>query len=47
MEHTGFEPCHVDEAKNWKGELDVLILCGGSATDLPVQTPEYAKLSHC
>ena len=36
--------CHVDEAKNWKGELDVLILCGGSATDLPVQTPEYAKL---
>ena len=20
--------CHVDEAKNWKGELDVLILCG-------------------
>ena len=25
------------------GEIDVLILCGGSATDLPVQTPEYAK----
>lgn len=24
-------------------EVDVLILCGGSATDLPVQTPEYAK----
>ena len=23
--------------------MDVLILCGGSATDLPVQTPEYAK----
>ena len=26
-----------------KDELDVLILCGGSATDLPVQTPEFAE----
>ena len=26
-----------------KDQIDVLILCGGSATDLPVQTPEYAK----
>lgn len=26
-----------------KDEIDVLIICGGSATDLPVQTPEYAK----
>ncbi|MBQ8527060.1 MAG: diaminopimelate dehydrogenase [Lachnospiraceae bacterium] len=34
---------HVDEAVNKKDEIDVLILCGGSATDLPVQTPEYAK----
>lgn len=36
--------CPVSEAPRWKEELDVLILCGGSATDLPVQTPEYAKL---
>ena len=36
--------CPVSEASQWKEELDVLILCGGSATDLPVQTPEYAKL---
>ena len=28
---------------NKKDEIDVLILCGGSATDLPIQTPEYAK----
>lgn len=28
------------------GKIDVLILCGGSATDLPVQTPKYAKLFH-
>lgn len=35
--------CHVDEAAAMKDEIDVLILCGGSATDLPAQTPEYAK----
>lgn len=29
---------------DWKDKIDVLILCGGSATDLPVQTPEMAKL---
>ena len=34
---------HVDEAVKMKDEIDVLILCGGSATDLPVQTPEYAE----
>lgn len=33
----------ADEAKNMADKIDVLILCGGSATDLPVQTPEYAK----
>lgn len=33
----------ADEAKNMTDQIDVLILCGGSATDLPVQTPEYAK----
>mgnify|MGYP000080227781 FL=1 len=35
--------CSVDDIAQWKDEIDVLILCGGSATDLPVQTPEYAK----
>ena len=34
---------HVDEAVKMKDQIDVLILCGGSATDLPVQTPEMAK----
>ena len=34
---------HVDEAQAHKDEIDVLIICGGSATDLPKQTPEYAK----
>lgn len=39
----GVSVYHADEAKNHADEVDVLILCGGSATDLPVQTPEYAK----
>ena len=34
---------HVNEAIAKKEEIDVLILCGGSATDLPRQTPEYAQ----
>ncbi len=33
----------VDEVAGHQSEIDVLILCGGSATDLPVQTPEYVK----
>ncbi|MBR3349618.1 MAG: diaminopimelate dehydrogenase [Solobacterium sp.] len=33
----------VNEIEDWKDKIDVLILCGGSATDLPVQTPQYAK----
>ena len=33
----------VDEAEKMKDKIDVLILCGGSATDLPEQTPKYAQ----
>lgn len=33
----------AEELENMQGKLDVLILCGGSATDLPEQTPSYAK----
>lgn len=36
--------CHISEAADWKERIDVMILCGGSATDLPTQTPEFAKL---
>lgn len=35
---------HVDDVEKMKDEIDVMILCGGSATDLPVQTPKYVKL---
>ncbi len=39
----GAKVYYADEVLNFKDEIDVLILCGGSATDLPAQTPEYAK----
>ena len=35
---------HVSDAVNFTDKIDVMILCGGSATDLPVQTPELAKM---
>ena len=38
--------CGISRVKEWKDRIDVLILCGGSATDLPQQTPEYAKMFH-
>ena len=34
---------NVKDMEAHKDEIDVLIICGGSATDLPKQTPEYAK----
>ncbi len=41
--HEGVGVYHVDDAIEMKDEIDVLILCGGSATDLPKQTREYAQ----
>lgn len=35
---------HADRVAELAEQIDVLILCGGSATDLPVQTPAYARL---
>lgn len=32
----------MDEIQSWKGKLDALVLCAGSATDLPHMTPELA-----
>lgn len=39
----GVRVYHIDDAINMKDDIDVLIMCGGSATDLPKQTKEYAK----
>ncbi|WMJ81544.1 diaminopimelate dehydrogenase [Clostridium sp. MB40-C1] len=35
---------HISEIINYKGKIDVMILCGGSATDLPQQTPQIAEI---
>ena len=40
----GAAVCRVEDVEAWKDKIDVMILCGGSATDLPEQTPKYAKL---
>ena len=36
----------LSQIKAWKDQLDVLLLCGGSATDLPAMSPELAKDFH-
>ena len=43
IQTEGVKVYPIAEAASHKDEIDVLILCGGSATDLPVQTPELAK----
>ena len=40
---TNTKVASVNDIQSYKDKIDVLILCGGSATDLPVQTPEFAK----
>lgn len=43
--HTeGIPVLKIDEVADWKDKIDVMILCGGSATDLPTQTPEFANM---
>ena len=39
----GVAVVHVSNVLDYKDKIDVMILCGGSATDLPQQTPELAK----
>jgi len=41
---AGVPVLHIDKAAEMAEEIDVMILCGGSATDLPVQTPAMAAL---
>ena len=41
---TGVKVLHADELEHMQDAIDVLVLCGGSATDLPVQTPHYASM---
>ena len=39
----GVKVLPVEAAVGMKDQIDVMILCGGSATDLPVQTPGFAR----
>ena len=43
VETQGATAYHMNDLLAKKGEIDVCILCGGSATDLPVQTPEITQ----
>ena len=38
---------NVADIADWTDKIDVAIICGGSATDLPKQTPEYSKYFNC
>ena len=40
---TGAPVFSAETVENYKEEIDVLIICGGSATDLPEMTPRLAK----
>ena len=41
---TGAPVYRADQAEQFQGEIDVMILCGGSATDLPKMTPDLVRL---
>ncbi len=40
------EVCRAADVEQWKGKIDVMIMCGGSATDLPEQSPRMAGMFH-
>lgn len=41
---TNVPVINIQEIESWKEKIDVMILCGGSATDLPEQGPLYAEM---
>ena len=43
---AGVPVISASDVAEWTDKIDVMILCGGSATDLPEQTPELVKLFH-
>ncbi len=46
IQTEGVPVYHADAAEQMAAGIDVMILCGGSATDLGVQTPHFAKHFH-
>lgn len=44
VKNTQVKVVHISDAESFVNDIDVMILCGGSATDLPEQGPAFAKL---
>jgi diaminopimelate dehydrogenase len=42
VQTEGVKVVHMDDMLSMKDDIDVMMLCGGSATDLPVMGPEVA-----
>lgn len=43
IQTDGVPVVSVNDIENWSDKIDVMIICGGSATDLPEMTPALAK----
>ena len=43
IQTQGVPVCRIEDAVQMQDKIDVMILCGGSASDLPVQTPEFVQ----
>lgn len=43
---SGAKVVPISDAESYAGKIDVMILCGGSATDLPEQGPQFASMFH-
>lgn len=44
IQTEGAAVASASDVADWKDRIDVMIMCGGSATDLPVQTPKLAEM---
>ncbi|RUL45650.1 diaminopimelate dehydrogenase [Lysinibacillus antri] len=44
IDEPNVETVHISNAGDYKDKIDVMLLCGGSATDLPEQTPYFASM---
>lgn len=46
VQTPGVPVCTLEQASDFVDKIDIMLLCGGSATDLPAMTPEFAKHFH-
>jgi diaminopimelate dehydrogenase len=44
LDEPGVESVHISNASDYQDKIDVMLLCGGSATDLPEQGPQFASM---